>query len=75
MEICVDISEIKPASYHCIVCIPSSGVAKGGPGRARAHPSVCCAIPLRLKKSRYSNREVKYSNKAVSRQSCALPTY
>ena len=30
----------------------SSGVAKGGPGRAQALPNACCALPPRLQKDR-----------------------
>jgi len=39
-----------------------SGIAKGGPGRAQAHPNVCCALPLEI--YIYTLKEtVIYSNK------------
>ena len=45
-----------------------------GPKPSQIFASSVC-LPLGLKRSRYSNRTVKYSNKAVSRPDCALPTY
>ena len=42
-------------------------------GRALQGPDPSKCLPLKLKGLRYSNRTVKYSNKAVSRLGCALP--
>ena len=46
-------------------------------GLAGPRPSQVLDVPCHLacKRSRYSNRKVKYSNKAVSKPGCALPTY
>ena len=48
-----------------------------GMGVAGPRPSQMLAVPcdLACKRSRYSNRTVKYSNKAVSTPGCTLPTY
>jgi len=40
--------------------LPDSGIAKGGSGRAQAHPNVF-GVPCHSR-SIYSNRKVKYSN-------------
>ena len=29
-------------------CVVTRGVAKGGPDRAQAHPSVGCALPMKI---------------------------
>ena len=51
-----------------------SSVAKGRSGRAQAQMlAVLCH--LACKRSRYFNRTVYYSNKAVSKPGNALPTY
>ena len=52
-------------------CFFFSGVAKGGPGPSKS--LLCPATDI--ERSRYSNRTVIYSNKAVSRPSSTLPTY
>ena len=49
----------------CEIQVSNSGVAKGMPGRAQALPNVCCSLQPSLQKSRYSNRTVKHSIKAV----------
>ena len=57
--------------YRAIIILPfHNSIAKGGPRRAQTLSNVCCDLPLR---SRYSNRTVKYSNKAVKRPGCAPP--
>ena len=36
------------------------GVAKGGPGRARTHPNVGCALPMKTSKNQ--NTLIEHSN-------------
>jgi len=42
-KFCLDISELMTTDMHS-----SSGIAKGGPGRAQACLNVCCALPLKI---------------------------
>ena len=51
------------------------GVDKGGPGRAQAPQMFAVHFQLGRKKSKYSNRKVKYCNEAVGSPSCVLPIY
>ena len=54
--------------------VQNRDVAKGGPGRAQAHPNAGCALPMKIERLIYSNRTVKYFIKAVNGPDCALPT-
>ena len=47
--------------------VSKSGVAKGMPDRAQILSNVCSALPPSLQKLRYSNKIVKHSIKAVSK--------
>jgi len=51
--------------------VTSSGVAKGGPGKAQALPNVCCALPLR-KMSPYKYRGLLLVRVTID-PGCVLP--